>query len=136
MSKKCPIDKDVNKRMEVISGALIGVAAIAVVETVGITQLDWPLTVSLYSFTISIPLLSLAFLSLMDESGYEYTVGDSWHVGAWLAGTLFSFVGLAAVICHHSFVATVLFAVLSFVGVIVGNIHAAMLREVNKPTSE
>lgn len=135
--QKLPIDKTQNKIFEASSAALIGIGVIAIIELLGIANLDRALTVSFYSFVISIPMLSVVFLTLVDETKYEYRprgVPRVYMNIAWLVGALSSLAGIGALIYHFAGCAAILFAFLCVIGLIAWVHYSTELKKANATT--
>src|ERR1700675_4379748 len=105
-------DKNAIKLLEAMAGGLIGVAVIAVFHLLGLPSLGKSLTVSLYGFAISIPLLSFNILAFIAESGYAYYENIWYHPLSFFLGALASLVGIGGLFFHFSIKLGVLFSVL------------------------
>jgi hypothetical protein len=105
---------------KVALGALVGVGVLAVFQLLTLNQLDTPLKLALYSFAISIPLLStyLAVLTSATPAIYN-SMTSKWSYGlAAFGGGLTGLVGFTAVFWHFSAKLGVLFGGLSLFGLI------------------
>jgi hypothetical protein len=131
--EKQKIDKADNRRMQGVAGGLVGVAVIAVFQLLTLSSLDKRLTVSLYCFATSIPLLSFFVQSKVAESWYTNSVSFWYTVLPLLIGATIWFVGLAAVFFHFSIIVGLIFSLLAILGVISVTRYQALLEEVNKP---
>src|SRR5215212_1504611 len=94
--EKHPVDEARNKELEGISAGLIGIGVIAIIELVALAQLDWSLTIMLYGFTVSIPMLSITVTVLREESRHKYAANDLYIVGPWAVGIFSSLAGIGA----------------------------------------
>jgi hypothetical protein len=116
--RKRKVDKHGLSEDRIMSGALIAISVVALVQLLSVGQLDIPLKISLYCFAVSIPLLSLASLNRLAASAQEYIV-DAWYDSFAIAfGSLASFVGVGALFWHFSRIMGGLFFAISFFGVI------------------
>lgn len=132
---KREINQEDNRQEEALSGALIAVGVIAVIEMLGLVSLDRPLTVSLYCFATSIPVLVLNILLLMSESHGNRFSADTWYRAfAFIFGSLFSLIGTGALFYHFSMLAGSLFTFVSFVGLVMVFHYSAKLFDANEPS--
>jgi len=75
-----------------------------------------PLKISLYSFTIAIPILALYLLNLVAAAQFTYHE-LTWYNGlAFAGGVLSSLLGFAAMFWHFSRITGLLFTFLSIAG--------------------
>ncbi len=101
------------REREITCGALIGLALIAIVEMLSLPVLDIPLKMSVFSFAISIPVLSAVILCMINDSVFNQKPhGEGIH-RAWFFGVFMSFLGIAGLFFHLSLFAGLLFVVLS-----------------------
>lgn len=68
------IDKESLKFEEVITGGLIGVSTIIVAQLLQLATFDIPLKISLYSFAISIPMLTAYLVIVWSKTDYNSTL--------------------------------------------------------------
>lgn len=111
------------------SGALVGLSVIAMVQMLSVNGLDLPLKVSVFSFAISIPLLSAIFLSAIVETSFDYSVDKPFFLKAVsLGGYLASFVGVSALFFHFAIYAGVIFTGGSVIGFLAVTLYDNKLR--------
>ena len=103
---------------QVAFGALVGVNVIAVVELLGLSQLDNSLRVALYCFAISIPLLCAYLININFANSYEHLTSCWYNVGAMAVGSLASIAGMASIFWHFSSTLGLLFVILCSFGII------------------
>jgi hypothetical protein len=73
------IDTLGNEQRRTVAGGLLGVGVIAVFQLLTVPTLDKRLTVALYCFAISIPLLALFLRALLAEAACVYRI-PVWYV--------------------------------------------------------
>lgn len=119
MSEKPPefdLSDPWKREREITCGALIGLALISIVEMLGLPALDIPLKMSVFSFAISIPVLSAVILCMTNDSVFNLKPhGEGIHL-AWFFGVFMSFLGISGLFFHLSLFAGILFVVLSLTG--------------------
>jgi uncharacterized protein involved in cysteine biosynthesis len=125
------IDQADNRQIETVSGALIGVGVVVVTQLLRFDSLDWPLTVSLFSFTISLPCLSIILLNLLHESRYTYFASIWYNNLIQQAGGWLSLIGMIGIFWHLSVWAGILFTLLGCAGFLAFWHYGDLLKEVN-----
>jgi hypothetical protein len=112
-----------NIETEVMSGALVGLGVIAIVQMLSVPSLDVPLKVSLYSFAISIPFLTVAFLCARIETGVDFRSNHplvSLAFGSCVGfGNLSSLAGISALFFHFMNYAGFIFIGVCVIGLVV-----------------
>ncbi|HYR74907.1 MAG TPA: hypothetical protein VEM96_03625 [Pyrinomonadaceae bacterium] len=110
-------DAAFKRALEVICGALLGVSIISTLQLASLA-LDLPLTGAVYCFAVSTPILCFAFIriSLSHKKWTNYREHEAVVLTS--VGILLSLVGLAAIIYHLSTGAGIVFAALSFLGIL------------------
>jgi hypothetical protein len=103
---------------QVVVGALLGVDMIAVIEMLGLSFLDTPLKISLYSFASAIQALATEMVNLVVMSRYKRELLTCYNTLAFLAGILASLFGIDMLFWHFSNKAGILFTILTVFGVI------------------
>lgn len=91
--------------------ALNGTCVLAVIELLGQSSLDSPLTFSLYCFAVAVPLLTLVVavsVAQLDDAGRSLTKCE-W--GALKVGIVAALVGIGATFFHFSCCIGIVFAV-------------------------
>jgi hypothetical protein len=117
------VGQAVDRVFEVVSGALIGVDIIALIQFVSLPALTVQLTVALYCFTVSIPLLAFFVFSILVEKTRNCSL-DIWYKQfALVSGMLGSLVGIGAILFHLSETAGAVFMVLCVIAIVLTNIH-------------
>jgi hypothetical protein len=124
--EKQKIRKAADAMLEVISGVLIGVDTVAIIQLVGLDYLDGPLTDALYCFAISIPLLAFFVFCIRIEKTRKCSI-DIWYKDvALFLGITGSPIGLGLLISHLSKTAAWIFAFLCGLAVILVQLHTAI----------
>jgi hypothetical protein len=124
--EKEEIRKAANSMIEVISGVLIGVETVAIIQLVGLDYLDGPLTDALYCFATSIPFLAFFVLCIRIEKTRKCSI-DIWYKDvALFLGITTAPIGLGLLILHLSRTAAWIFAVLCGLGLLLVQLHAAI----------
>jgi len=91
-------DESFEAVLEKVSGALIGVDLIALIQLIGLPYLDRRLSVAAITFAGSLPPLTLYLVGrLLDVPVYEGP--DGW---LWIFGTVSALVGIALLTFHLS----------------------------------
>jgi len=115
--------------LKIASGALVGLAVVAMVQMLSLNVLDLPLKVSICSFAISIPLLSAVFISAIVETSFDFSVDKPFLLKAVaLGGYLASLIGVPALFFHFAIYAGVIFIAGSVIGVLAVNVYDRKLR--------
>jgi hypothetical protein len=115
--------------LKIASGALVGLAVVALVQMLSLNGLDLPLGVSVFSFAISIPLLSAAFISAIVETSFDYSVDKPFLLKAvMLSGYLASLIGVSALFFHFAIYAGVIFIAGSVIGFLAVTLYDNKLR--------
>jgi predicted neutral ceramidase superfamily lipid hydrolase len=105
-----------NQEQPFLFTALIGLNIISVTQLLDVTPIDIPLKISLYSFSISTPLLAFFVISYLLKMAYRPSSKFPWYIPfSSFFGSLFSLVGLTSIFCHFSWIMAVIFA---FTGVL------------------
>ena len=118
---------EINKRVieddKLLCGALLGINVVAVVELVGVNQLDAALKVAVHCFAVSIPLLVLHILARINESQNKYhTESGGYFYLVTFFSPFISLAGIGAFFWHFSptvgllFIVTGVFALVAFFG--------------------
>lgn len=95
-------DKESIRFAESVTAALIGVSTVIVVQLLQLTSFDIPLKIALYSFAVSIPMLTAYFVIVWLKTDYAILV-DVWsETFAGVVGGGCSIVGLGAIFWHFS----------------------------------
>ena len=117
---------------------LLGLAVVTLVQLLQVEEpLDVSLTVSVYCFAISIPILALRVMAKTRESQFEYLVKIWWVEGTLYVGLLASFVGFVAVFFHFSYIVGALFLCFGIAAVVVDLVYSNILVAINEQeTSE
>lgn len=129
------VDKSYTTESQVMAGALIGIGVISLIQllSVGVGQLDLPLKISLYCFSISIPFLSAYWLNSREASHHEYYV-DAWYdTLAVVLGSIGSITGICGLFWHFSWVMGVTFLAVILLGLISYVKYSDELEKANKP---
>ena len=101
------------REREITCGAFIGLGVISIVEMLGLPALDIPLKMSVFSFGVSIPVLTAVILCMINDSVFNLKPhGEGIH-RAWFFGVFMSFLGISGFFFHFSLFAGLLFVVLS-----------------------
>ena len=90
------------KEDTLVYSGLLGISVIAVVQLLGTSVIDKPLTVSLYAFAVAIPMLAISIYAVAFEASYEYTVIPIYMDIANFGGPLASIIGTAGLFWHFS----------------------------------
>jgi len=103
-----------------IPSILVGLGVVAVVQMLSVERLDLPLTVSIFSFAVSIPCNS-ANVICMIAKGEHGTTANSRLATAGISaviriGVLSSFVGISGLFFHFTKYAGIVFIVFSVLG--------------------
>jgi hypothetical protein len=106
----------VRRNLEATSGALLGASVVAVLAMLSVSNLDRALSVSLYCFGITIPLLAYFLEALVLGSLAGISEVPTFHIGILLIAVLLFIVGLNAVFWHFSKNAGIMFMFLTVVG--------------------
>jgi hypothetical protein len=115
--------------MKLGSGALVGLGVVSVVQMLSLNGLDLPLKVSVFSFAISIPLLSAVFISAVVRSAFEYVTDKPLLLRSIsLVGYLASLTGVSALFFHFALYAGVVFIAGSLIGFVAVTIYDNKLR--------
>lgn len=99
------------RRNPLVYSAFLGVAVLAVIQLLPLAELDWPLTFSVISFAISVPLLAgtVYIINTSRRADYEYEV-ETWGTFLMdLAGILLNLGGIMWLFWHLWWAAGVLF---------------------------
>jgi hypothetical protein len=122
-----------NQWLQAYGSGLIGIALIAVFQLLALPDLDKRLTVSLYCFAISIPLLAFFVLAMVAEAKYTH-LSELWLYNAvpLVLGIPIWFVGLAAVFFHFSLVIGSIFSLLAILLLLASKRHRTLLKQINK----
>jgi hypothetical protein len=123
---KVEIRKAADAMLEVISGVLIGVDTVAIIQLVGLDHLDGPLTDALYCFATSIPLLAFFVFCIRIEKTRNCSI-DIWYKDfALILGILGPPIGLGLLILHLSRTVAWIFAVLCGLAVVLVQLHTVI----------
>ena len=115
------IERTVGRQVEILTGALVGLGVIALVQMLSLQSLDVPLIVSVYSFAVSIPSLSAVFLCMMEEAKFGVTTHEriSTVMAILLAaGNLGTLIGISALFFHFATYAGIIFIASSLIGLV------------------
>lgn len=116
--KRKKADPSARSHDQLITGALIGLNIIILLQLLTLTPLDRPLSISLYCLVVAIPLLAMAQMNSMQASGLEYDL-DSWLFDAAQAvAGLISLIALGALFWHLSPTSGRIFLALCFAALI------------------
>jgi|SRR5882672_12517169 len=107
---------------QLITGGLIGVGVVVIVTLLGFNQLDRPLTLALYCFAGSVPLLSMVLLSAVTTTRFPLHNFFWYHTLASAVGALAALIGVNSLFWHFSRKAGSLFLFMSIIGFI-GYMH-------------
>ena len=109
-----------SQQIEIGAGALVGLGVIAIVQMLSMQSLDVPLTVSLYSFAVSIPSLSAVFLCMREEIKHRvYPADQGWVNLLVIIGGLASSIGIGGLFFHFDNYAGIIFIIVSVLGLVV-----------------
>jgi hypothetical protein len=125
-TRKRRVQKAAETMFEVICAALIGVDVIALVQLATLTYLDEYLTDAVYSFAISIPLLTFFVLSVRMEKTREVSISIWYKDIALFLGIIGTPVGVGCLIAHLSLRAGTIFGLLCAVVMLLVMIHVAI----------
>lgn len=116
---------------QIITTALIGISAVAVIQLLQVTALDVPLKVSLYCFAISIPMLALYLLIILSKPNYKLQ-SDMWadQIAVYTGGFC-SVVGIAAIFWHFSVSIGITFIITSIFAYILIRIWVSRMNRIN-----
>ena len=129
------IDKENLKFEEVITGALIGVSTVIVVQLLQLTAFDVPLKISLYCFAISIPMLTAYLVSVLIKINHTLQV-KMWSEGVAVSiGGACSIVGMGAIFWHFSISIGITFIVAVLAAFVLVRIWGAKMDRVNKKST-
>jgi hypothetical protein len=108
------------RQVEVICGALVGLGVIAIVQMLSLNSLDIPLKISVCSFAVSIPSLTVVLLCEWTEIRIDFRSHAPWvsfAVGllAWI-GYISSLAGVSALFFHFMNYAGIIFLVMCVIG--------------------
>jgi hypothetical protein len=108
---------------QAISGALIGFDIIVLMEFVSLPDLTTQLTVALYCFTVSLPLLGFFIFTVLIEKTRNCSIAVWYKPLALVTGIITNLVGVAMILLHLSRMAATVFVVLCIIAIIFTNIH-------------
>lgn len=112
---------------------MLGLAVVAVFQILTLPAIDKRLTLALYCFAVSIPLLTVFFRALLVEDACVYR-DPVWYVPVFsILGTQIWFAGLAAVFFHFSYKIGFVFLTLAILGLWVSGRYRARLLRLNNP---
>ena len=120
------VRKAAESMFEIICGGLIGIDIIAIIQMIGLPPLDSGLTLALYCFAISLPLLALFVFFVQIERTRKCSI-DIWYKYLFLAvGIVCAPLGVGLLILHLSQTAAYVFGFLCFGGVVFTGLHIAI----------
>lgn len=108
---------------EIIAGALIGVDIIGILQLLGVSFLDSRLTLALYFFTVSLPLLAFFVFAVLIEKTRNCTLEAWYKFSALVLGMMGCLGGITLVIWHLSSNAGIVFVSLIGLGLVFINYH-------------
>src|SRR5215813_10434791 len=97
------------KVVEVINGALAGIAVVAIVQMLSLQSLDVGLTVSVCCFAVSIPFLASLLLCKIQSERFGFTTNNVAIGRVSDFGKIFSLVGIGALFFHFTVYAGIIF---------------------------
>ncbi len=101
--KKILVDKSINETTNrAIFAGPLAIALVAVIQLIGVSTLDTPLVVGLYSFSVAIPLCAFGVFNILTESGCPYTVYPLYRNILEFVGVAGSFTGTTAIFWHFN----------------------------------
>ena len=108
------INQRASQRRRLISGTMLGFAAVCIVQMLGLSQLDVALKVSLYAFAVSIPFHTMEFFDRMAEERYGIGINLPFRQDFMATALLISLVGVIGLFWHFSLVIAILFVGTTF----------------------
>jgi len=130
--RKKSAEKDaVDERL--LFGALLGLGIVVVVQLISLRRLDRSLTLSLYCFAVSIPLLSMRLVNSLMFTYFEYDVSVWYNRISPLIGGFAALLGLNALFWHFSRIAGFLFGSLCIASLIAFGNYVYKLGKLNLP---
>ncbi len=109
------------REREISSGAFIGLGVISIVGMLGLPSLDGPLTMSVFSFAISVPVLAAVVLCMIQEAIFPGTPHAGVIDFGWIVGVFTSLLGISGLFFHFNLFAGFLFILLSILGIVVAS---------------
>jgi hypothetical protein len=134
--KRTKVDPRENREQQIVVGGLIALDVIAVIQMLGMPSLDYWLTLSLYLFAVSIPLLSLCALTAARDSASAWRAEIWYNDWADIVGRSAAIVAGTLVFVHLSRKAAMLFIGLILLGILALTHYTGVSRRINKPRGQ
>jgi len=125
------VDAGGDAHRKTVIGAVLGFDLIVLLQLLTLSSLDKRLTVALYCFAISIPLLALHLRVLLLHAPFQRRVLTWYSPVAAILGLELSVIGLAAIIFHLSVRAGYTFAGFVIFGLIASHHYRRRIIELN-----
>jgi len=126
------VDAPADTHRKTVTGAFLGFDLIVVLQLLTLTSLDKRLTVALYCFAISIPLLALYLRVLLLHAPFDRLTLTWYAPVASILGLDLSVIGLAAVFFHLSVMAGYAFSGFVVFGYIASHHYRKRVIEINR----
>lgn len=104
--------------------ALLGVSSVALLQFVQLPKLSTALTVSLFAFAVAIPLLSMGLFTVAFLEVYESRTPPLWFGALEAVGIIVALLGLAALLWHLHWLASIVFCATSLVAIVAWSYYA------------
>jgi len=132
LMKKYKVDTNFQNENRFIFSGLLGISVVAIIQFLQLSALDTPLTVSLYSFSVAVPLLTLSVFTITVTSHLEYTVVPGYLVMTHTIGTFAAFTGTVCIFWHFSRIAGIVFLLMSLIATVIYSWFDVALTKANK----